>query len=82
MFSDLYDPALSPEQFEKQMAKFNAMDIDDVFKHYEAKINGLQSKYQNLMEKSCISVGEGIEELYKEFQTIPEIGTTPRGRNI
>ena len=77
--SDLYDATLSPEMFEKQMAKFNAMDINDVFKHYEAKINGLQSKYQNLMEKSCISVGEGIEELYKEFQTIPEIGLPLEG---
>lgn len=77
--TDLYNQELPPEQFEKQMAKFNAMDIQDVFKYYETKINGLQTKYQNLMEKSCISVGDGIEELYKGFQTIPEVGLPIEG---
>lgn len=72
--TDLYDKNLSPEQFEKQMAKFNAMTIDDIFKHYEAKINNLQNKYQNLIEKSCISIADGLEELYKELQSIPEVG--------
>lgn len=77
--SDLYDKTLPPEQFEKQMAKFNALDIDDIFKHYEGKINNLQSKYQNLIEKSCINVGEGMEELYKELQSVPEIGLPLEG---
>ena len=77
--SDIYDKNLSPELFEKQMAKFNALDIDDIFKHYEGKINDLQNKYQNLIEKSCIKVGEGIEELYHELQTIPEVGLPLEG---
>ena len=77
--SDLYDKNLSPEDFEKQMAKFNALDIDDIFKHYEAKINNLQNKYQNLIEKSCIHVADGIEELYKELQTVPEVGLPLEG---
>lgn len=77
--SDIYDKNLSPELFEKQMAKFNALDIDDIFKHYESKINDLQNKYQNLIEKSCIKVGEGIEELYHELQTIPEVGLPLEG---
>lgn len=72
--SDLYDKTLTPENFERQMARFNAMEIDEIFKHYEGKINTLQSKYQNLIEKSCIRIGEGIEELYKELQSLPEVG--------
>lgn len=77
--TDLYDKDLSPELFEKQMAKFNALEIDDIFKHYEAKINNLQNKYENLIEKSCIHVAEGLEELYKELQTIPEVGLPLEG---
>lgn len=77
--TDLYDKNLSPELFEKQMAKFNALEIDDIFKHYEAKINNLQSKYENLIEKSCIHVAEGLEELYKTLQTIPEVGLPLEG---
>lgn len=77
--SDLWDKTLPPELFEKQMAKFNAMEIDDIFKHYEAKMSSLQGKYQNLMEKSCIHVGDSIEELYHELQTIPEVGLPMEG---
>lgn len=77
--SDIYDKTLSPEEFEKQMAKFNALTIEDIFKHYEAKINLLQNKYQNLIEKSCINVGDGLEELYKELQTVPEVGLPLEG---
>ena len=73
-FSDIYDPRLSADEFEKQMAKFNAMEVEDIFKHLEGKINNLQNKYQNFVEKSCINVSEGIEELYKELQTLPEVG--------
>lgn len=77
--TDLYDKQLSPELFEKQVAKFNALDIDDIFKHYEAKVNNLQNKYQNLIEKSCINVGDNIEELYNELQSIPEVGLPLEG---
>ena len=77
--SDIYDKTLAPDDFEKQMAKFNAMSIEDIFKHYESKINLLQNKYQNLIEKSCISVGDGLEELYKELQTVPEVGLPLEG---
>ena len=77
--SDLYDKDLAPELFEKQLAKFNALSIEDIFKHYEAKVNNLQNKYHNLIEKSCISVGDGIEELYRELQTIPEVGLPLEG---
>lgn len=77
--SDIYDKTLAPDLFEKQVAKFNALDIDDIFKHYEGKINDLQNKYQNLIEKSCIKVGEGIEDLYHELQTIPEVGLPLEG---
>ena len=42
--TDIYDKSLPPELFEKQMAKFNALEIEDIFKHYEAKINDLQTK--------------------------------------
>lgn len=77
--TDLYDKQLAPELFEKQVAKFNALDIDDIFKHYEAKVNNLQNKYQNLIEKSCINVGDNIEELYNELQSIPEVGLPLEG---
>lgn len=77
--TDLYDKQLTPELFEKQVAKFNALDIDDIFKHYEAKVNNLQNKYQNLIEKSCINVGDNIEELYNELQSIPEVGLPLEG---
>lgn len=77
--SDLYDKTLAPDLFEKQMARFNALNVDDIFKHYESKINDLQNKYQNLIEKSCITVSEGIEDLYHELQTIPEVGLPLEG---
>lgn len=77
--SDLYDKTLAPDLFEKQMARFNALNVDDIFKHYESKINNLQNKYQNLIEKSCITVSEGIEDLYHELQTIPEVGLPLEG---
>lgn len=77
--SDLYDKTLTPDLFEKQMTRFNALSVDDIFKHYESKINDLQNKYQNLIEKSCITVSEGIEDLYHELQTIPEVGLPLEG---
>ncbi len=77
--TDIYDKSLSAEQFEKQMSRFNALSIEDMFKHYEAKINNLQNKYQNLLEKSCINAAEGIEELYLSLQTIPEVGLPLEG---
>lgn len=77
--SDIYDKSLNSQDFEKQMAKFNAMTLEDIFKHYEGKINNLQSKYQNLIEKSCIRVGDGMDELYKELQTVPEVGLPLEG---
>ena len=77
--TDIYDKSLQPELFEKQMAHFNALEVDDIFKHYEAKINNLQNKYQNLLDKSCITGAEGIEELYKELQSIPEVGLPLEG---
>lgn len=77
--TELYDKSLGAEQFEKQMARFNAMTIEDIFKFFDGKMNNLQNKYQNLMEKSCINAAEGIEELYKSLQTIPEIGLPLEG---
>jgi len=77
--SDIYDKTLAPDLFEKQMARFNALELDDIFKHYEGKINQLQTKYQNLLDKSCINVGDNIEELYKELQTIQEVGLPLEG---
>ena len=77
--SDIYDKSLSPDKFEQQMAKFNAMSVEDIFKHYDAKINNLQNKYQQLLEKTCIFAADGLEELYKQLQTIPEIGLPLEG---
>ena len=78
-YSDIYDKNLPSDKFEQQMAKFNAMSVEDIFKHYDAKINNLQNKYQQLLEKTCIFAADGLEELYKQLQTIPEIGLPLEG---
>lgn len=72
--SDIYDITLSPELLEKQLSKFNAMEIEDIFKHYEIKLNEIQNRYENFIEKTCIKAGDNIEELVKSLQTIPEVG--------
>lgn len=77
--TDIYDKELPAEKFEQQMAKFNALTVEDIFRHYEGKMSNLQNKYHNLLEKNCISIAEGIEELYKELQTIPEVGLPLEG---
>ena len=71
---EIYDKDLPPDKFEKQLSKFNAMSLEDIIKFYESKINSIENKYQNLVDKSCINVGDNIENLYYELQTIPEIG--------
>ena len=72
--SDIYDITLSPDLLEQQLAKFNAMEIEDIFKHYNIKLNQIQSNYETLLEKTCISAANGIEELLKQLETIPEVG--------
>ena len=76
---EIYDRTLPADKFEKQMARFNALSVEDIFKYYEAKINQLQNKYQTMLEKTCIRAGDTIEELYHELQTIPEIGLPLEG---
>ena len=77
--TDLYDKDLPSEKFEKQMALFNAMDIEDIFKFYEGKINNIQGKYETFLEKTCMSAGEGLEELYRQLATEPEVGLPLEG---
>lgn len=72
--TDLYDVSLSPVELEKQLARFNALEVEDIFKHYNIKLNDIQSKYETLLEKTCISASNGIEELLKQLETIPEVG--------
>ena len=77
--SDLYDVSLSPTELEKQLAKFNAMEVEDIFKHYNIKLNNIQSNYETILEKTCITAASGIEELLKQLQTIPEVGLPLNG---
>ena len=77
--SDLYDVSLPVEKLEEQLARFNAMEVDDIFKHYNIKLNDIQSKYDTFLEKTCISAANGIEELMKQLQTIPEVGLPLEG---
>ena len=77
--TDLYDKSLPPDKFEKQMALFNAMDVEDIFKFYEGKISNVQSKYETFLEKTCITVADGLEELYKQLATAPEVGLPLEG---
>jgi len=78
--TEIYDEQLSPELFEKQVAKFNAYELGDIFKKIEGRLAELQHKYQNLLEKSCIFAAEGLEDLYKQLQTIPEVGLPLEGK--
>lgn len=77
--SDLYDVSLSPDKLEEQLSKFNAMEVEDIFKHYNIKLNDIQNKYENFLEKTCISVSSGIDDLIKQLQTIPEVGLPLEG---
>ena len=79
--SDLYDVTLPANQLEQQLARFNAMSIDDMFKHYEVKLSGVQEKYEVFLDKTCISAADGIEDLLKQLHTIPEVGL-PLGGDI
>ncbi len=72
--SDIFNEDATNTELEQQLAKFNAMTVEDIFKHYALKINKLQNSYSNFLEKSCISGSEGIEELFKTLQTLPEVG--------
>lgn len=45
--SDLYDVTLPADKLEHQLAVFNAMELEDIFKHYNIKLNSIQSKYEN-----------------------------------
>lgn len=77
--SDLYDVTLPADKLEHQLAVFNAMELEDIFKHYNIKLNSIQSKYENFLEKTCINVADGLEELLKQLQTIPEVGLPLEG---
>lgn len=77
--SDLYDVTLPVQELEKQLSVFNAMEIEDVFKHFNIKLNSIQSRYETLLEKTCISIDNGLEELVKQLQTIPEVGLPLEG---
>lgn len=77
--TELYDVSLPVDQLEQQLARFNAMELEDIFKHYNIKLNDIQGKYENFLEKTCISVSNGIDELIKQLQTIPEVGLPLEG---
>ena len=79
--SDIYNVSLPAKELEQQLARFNAMEVEDVFKHYSIKLNRIQSNYETILEKTCISAADGIEELLKQLQTIPEVGL-PLGGDI
>lgn len=77
--SELYDVSLPVDRLEQQLARFNAMELEDIFKHYNIKLNDIQGKYENFLEKTCISAAHGIEELVRQLQTIPEVGLPLEG---
>lgn len=77
--SDLYDVNLPAKELEEQLSRFNAMEIDDIFKFYDLKINNIQSKYDTFLEKTCITGSNGIEELLRQLQSIPEVGVPLEG---
>ena len=77
--TELYDVSLPVDQLEQQLARFNAMELEDIFKHYNIKLNDIQGKYENFLEKTCISAAHGIDELIKQLQTIPEVGLPLEG---
>lgn len=77
--TDLYDVTLPVNELEQQLAKFNAMELEDIFKYYAIKLNNIQGRYENFLEKTCISAATGLEELMKQLQTIPEVGLPLEG---
>jgi len=77
--TDIYDPNLSENDFKKQKAIFDAFSLDDILKHYEMKLNKLETSYNNIVNKTCMTAGEDLEELYKQLQSIPEVGAPLEG---
>ena len=75
----LYEISQEKNDEEQQLARFNAMEIEDIFKHYNIKINNIQTKYENFLDKTCMLAGDGIEELLKKLQTKPEVGMPLEG---
>ena len=61
--TDLYDVSLPADKLEQQLSRFNAMEVEDIFKHYSIKLNDIQNKYDTFLEKTCISAADGIDEL-------------------
>ena len=45
------------------------MEVEDIFKHYNVKLNTIQNKYEVFLEKTCINAADHIEELLK-FQKL------------
>lgn len=77
--SDVYDENLGINETEDQLIEFNRMSIDDIFKHYEIKLNNLQNRYDSVLEKTCIRAADEIEDLIKSLETKPEIGLPLEG---
>lgn len=77
--TDLYDVSLPADKLEQQLSRFNAMEVADIFKHYNIKLNDIQNRYDTFLEKTCISAADGIDELVRQLQTIPEVGLPLEG---
>jgi replicative DNA helicase len=77
--TDLYNENLSPNDLERQLAKFHALEIDDVFKHYLLKISVVENNYHTLLEKTCQRASENLADLVNALQTIPEVGMPLNG---
>lgn len=77
--TDLFNEDLSPTEIERQLSRFNAMEVDDIFKHYSLKISEIENGYHTLLEKTCRYASEDLENLFNSLQTIPETGMPSNG---
>ena len=71
---DLYNPMMEEKKAQTMLAKLEAMSYKQIVDHYREKIAEVEDKYENFIEKSGISVGEGLEELVQSLKEQPEIG--------
>lgn len=72
--SDLYHPEGDPEKAMKMADMIDNMSYKDIIDHYREKVAKVEDKYENFIDKSGIEAGEGLDELLRSFEEMPEMG--------
>ena len=81
----MYDPdeILDVKKKEAQEEWFDNVSLVEIADKIDAKIDSLRLKYvENDVDRTSFQAGEGIEELIKQFETVPDVGVNLYGNYI